>query len=48
MTDVVVISKTIVQPESYQDGSDQVKIHLTSWDLVFLQSRVSSSYKPRL
>ncbi|CAN6851821.1 unnamed protein product [Brassica oleracea] len=38
MTDVVVISKTIVQPESYQDGSDQVKIHLTPWDLVFLQS----------
>ncbi|KAH0897269.1 LOW QUALITY PROTEIN: hypothetical protein HID58_046837, partial [Brassica napus] len=32
------ISKTIVQPESYQDGSDQVKIHLTPWDLVFLQS----------
>ncbi|CAG7893025.1 unnamed protein product, partial [Brassica rapa] len=38
MTDVVVISKTIVHPESYLDGLDQMKIHLTPWDLVFLQS----------
>lgn len=36
--EVVVISKTIVRPESYNDGSDRVKIHLTPWDLFFLRS----------
>ncbi|CAH8382750.1 unnamed protein product [Eruca vesicaria subsp. sativa] len=38
MADVQVISKTIVQPESYEHGSDPVKIHLTPWDLLYLQS----------
>ncbi|CAN7089991.1 unnamed protein product [Brassica rapa subsp. narinosa] len=35
---VVVISETIVQPESYEDGSDRVKIHLTPFDLFFLRT----------
>ncbi|KFK28407.1 hypothetical protein AALP_AA8G510900 [Arabis alpina] len=38
MADVVVISKSIVRPESYNEGSDRVKIHLTPWDLFFLRS----------
>ncbi|CAH2043183.1 unnamed protein product [Thlaspi arvense] len=37
---VVMISKSIVRPESNTDGSDsdRVKIHLTPWDLFFLRS----------
>ncbi|CAH8346719.1 unnamed protein product [Eruca vesicaria subsp. sativa] len=38
MRDVVIISKTIVRPESFEDGPDPVKIHLTPWDLFLLQS----------
>ncbi|CAH2043185.1 unnamed protein product [Thlaspi arvense] len=38
MAGVVVISETIVRPESYEDGSDRVKIHLTPWDLFFLRT----------
>lgn len=36
--DVVVVSETIVRPESNEDGSDRVKIHLTPWDLIFLRT----------
>ncbi|EOA13358.1 hypothetical protein CARUB_v10026392mg [Capsella rubella] len=35
---VEVISKSIVRPESYNEESDRVKIHLTPWDLFFLRS----------
>ncbi|XP_033145534.1 uncharacterized acetyltransferase At3g50280-like [Brassica rapa] len=38
MADVVVISETIVQPESNEDGSDRVKIHLTPFDLFLLKT----------
>ncbi|KAL1196517.1 putative acetyltransferase [Cardamine amara subsp. amara] len=38
MADVVVISNTIVRPESYNDESGRVKIHLTPWDLFFLRA----------
>ena len=38
MADVVVVSETIVRPESNEDGSDRVKIHLTPWDLIFLRT----------
>ncbi|CAH8387316.1 unnamed protein product [Eruca vesicaria subsp. sativa] len=38
MVDIVVISDTIVQPESYEDASDRVKIHLTPWDLFLLRT----------
>ncbi|CDY40431.1 BnaA04g20860D [Brassica napus] len=39
MVDIVVISDTIVRPESYEDGSDRAKtIHLTPWDLSFLRT----------
>ncbi|XP_010433186.1 PREDICTED: uncharacterized acetyltransferase At3g50280-like [Camelina sativa] len=36
--EVEVISKSIVRPESYNEDSDRVKIHLTPWDLLFLGS----------
>ncbi|CAH2066030.1 unnamed protein product, partial [Thlaspi arvense] len=39
MADVVVISETIVRPDSYEeDGSDRVKIHVTQFDLMLLRS----------
>ncbi|CAA7056875.1 unnamed protein product [Microthlaspi erraticum] len=38
MADVVVISETIVRPESYDEGSGRVKIHLSPWDLFFLRA----------
>ncbi|CAN6802792.1 unnamed protein product [Brassica oleracea var. botrytis] len=39
MADIVMISETIVRPESYdEDGSNRVKIHLTPWDLFFLRT----------
>ncbi|KAH0859497.1 hypothetical protein HID58_087758 [Brassica napus] len=38
MVHIVVISDTIVRPENYEDGSEQVKIHLTPWDLSFLRT----------
>ncbi|EOA40407.1 hypothetical protein CARUB_v10009133mg [Capsella rubella] len=36
-----LITKSIVRPVSYNKDSDRVKIHLTPWDLFFLQSEYS-------
>ncbi|CAL9245109.1 unnamed protein product [Arabidopsis halleri] len=36
--EVIVISNSIVRPESYSEESDRVKIHLSPWDLFFLRS----------
>ncbi|CAE6262773.1 unnamed protein product [Arabidopsis arenosa] len=36
--EVIVISNSIVRPESYSEESDRVKIHLTPWDLFFLRA----------
>ncbi|CAA7056874.1 unnamed protein product [Microthlaspi erraticum] len=38
MAEFLVISESIVRPESYDEGSGRVKIHLTPWDLFFLRS----------
>ncbi|CAH8327280.1 unnamed protein product [Eruca vesicaria subsp. sativa] len=38
MAAVVVISDTIVRPETSEVGSERVNIHLTPWDLFFLRT----------